>query len=169
MFYGAKNFAVNHLPLERGLGKREPQTANLTSRAWSRDFLTFEARRKCRKTSILRSLFKVTFTANGKLQYCIKWQSFPSTCCLVLITSKWVKKFQAWFINKNNFGEFLSSHFHIWEIANDLILKFAVCRKLDPKRNTPTSSVIFVIYSDFHFAFLKARIITSQRSSVCTL
>ena len=36
--------------------KREPQTANLTARHWSHDFLTFAVRGICRKTSILRSL-----------------------------------------------------------------------------------------------------------------
>ena len=36
--------------------KREPQTGNLTARAWSRDFLTFAIRRKRRKTSTLWSL-----------------------------------------------------------------------------------------------------------------
>ena len=36
--------------------KSEAQTANLTARPWSRDFLTFAIRGKWRKTSILSSL-----------------------------------------------------------------------------------------------------------------
>ena len=45
--------------------KREPQTANLTARHWSRDFLTFAVRGKCRKTSILRSLIGSSSNDDG--------------------------------------------------------------------------------------------------------
>ena len=41
-FFVAKNLAVNHLPLEAlPAFKRELQTANVTTRPWSRDILRF--------------------------------------------------------------------------------------------------------------------------------
>ena len=78
-----KNLAVNHWPLERGLTVQtwtSMQTANLTARPWSRDFLTFAVRGKCQKTSILRSLIILALTfAKKNLFFSLACITFPWT------------------------------------------------------------------------------------------
>ena len=49
--------------------KREPQTANLTARSWSRDFLTFAVLGKCWKTSIflfLSIVLNISFVTDAR-------------------------------------------------------------------------------------------------------
>ena len=59
MFWVARNLAVNHLPMERGLSVQtctSNRNPDARARTWSRDFFTFAVRGKSRKTSILSSL-----------------------------------------------------------------------------------------------------------------
>ena len=62
-------YSCTYVELDLKTYVRERQTANLTQTHWSRDFLTFAARGKCRKTAILISLIinmkKKMATGNG--------------------------------------------------------------------------------------------------------
>jgi len=73
---------------------------------------------------------RTTFTANGKREFVPLDEVFPSIVVYCLLLLLKTKLFHVSFINKNWFGQFLSSYFLFWEILN-LNMTFAFCRERD--------------------------------------